>query len=222
MEEPRQIVIVDDHPLLAVGLKRALERSGTVVEQLDPLLGADQVVQEVAGLRPDCAVVDLGLPFAGGGSALIGPLVALDIRVVVLTGESDRRLLARSLLAGAQAVISKAEPLPDIVTTILQVTDGQPVRAGDRAELMADLHRVLDEQARSDSLFATLSPREKQVLAGLMDGHSAASLAERHYVSMATVRAQIRSILSKLEVGSQLEAVAVAHRHRWSLGAGQL
>jgi len=221
MEETRRIVIVDDHPLLAVGLKRALERSGTAVEQLDPLVGPDQVVQDVVARRPHCAVVDLGLPFPGGGATLIGPLVAHDVRVLVLTGESDRQLLARSLLAGAEAVISKAEPLADIVTTILQVTDGQSVRAGDRAELMAELHRVLDEQARSDSLFAALSPREQQVLAGLMDGHSAASLAERHYVSMATVRAQIRSVLTKLEVGSQLEAVALAHRHRWRIGVGQ-
>ncbi|MDH4074576.1 MAG: response regulator transcription factor [Acidimicrobiia bacterium] len=217
----RQIVVVDDHPLLAIGLCRALERSGTVVEQLDPLVGAEQVLREVADRRPDCAVVDLGLPFAGGGSALIAPLVADDIRVVVLTGESDRLLLARSLMAGAEAVISKSEPLPDIVTTILLVTDGQPVRAGDRAELMADLRLVLHEQAKSDSLFAGLSPREQQVLAGLMDGHSAASLAERHFVSMATVRAQIRSVLTKLEVGSQLEAVALAHRHRWRLRVGQ-
>lgn len=218
---PGRIAIVDDHPLLAVGLRRALERSGTVVDQLDPLVGADQVVQTLSSCRPDCAVVDLGLPFAGGGLGLIRPLVAVDIRVVVLTGEADRLLLARSVMAGAEAVISKSEPLPDIVGTILQVTAGEPVRAGDRAELMTDLHRVLDEQAKRDSLFAALSPREQQVLAGLMDGHSAASLAERHYVSMATVRAQIRSVLNKLEVGSQLEAVALAHRNRWCLEAGR-
>lgn len=217
----RQIVIVDDHPLLAVGLRRELERSGTMVEQLDPHVGAEQVVREVVGRRPDCAVVDLGLPFRGGGSALIAPLVEQGVRVVVLTGEGDRLLLGRSLLAGAEAVISKAEPLCDIVTTILQVTEGESVRPGDRAALMADLHRMLDEQAKSDSLFDALSPREQQVLAGLMDGHSAASLAERHFVSMATVRAQIRSVLAKLEVGSQLEAVALAHRHRWSFGAGR-
>lgn len=217
----RRIGIVDDHPLLAVGLMRALERSGTVVDLLDPLVGAEQVVQAVSSCRPDCAVVDLGLPFAGGGLGLIQPLVAVDIRVVVLTGEADRLLLARSLMAGAEAVISKSEPLPDIVGTILQVTAGEPVRAGDRAELMNDLHRVLEEQGKRDSLFAALSPREQQVLAGLMDGHSAASLAERHYVSMATVRAQIRSVLNKLEVGSQLEAVALAHRNRWCLEAGR-
>lgn len=217
----RRIGIVDDHPLLAVGLMRALERSGTVVDLLDPLVGAEQVVQAVSSCRPDCAVVDLGLPFAGGGLGLIQPLVAVDIRVVVLTGEADRLLLARSLMAGAEAVISKSEPLPDIVGTILQVTAGEPVRAGDRAELMNDLHRVLEEQGKRDSLFAALSPREQQVLAGLMDGHSAASLAERHYVSMATVRAQIRSVLNKLEVGSQLEAVALAHRNRWCHEAGR-
>lgn len=221
MSSTRRIVIVDDHPLLAIGLRRALERSGTAVDQLDPQVGAEQVVRDVVGRRPDCAVVDLGLPFAGGGSALIGPLVGNGVRVVVLTGEDDRLLLARSLLAGAEAVLSKAEPLPDIVTAILQAAEGQPVRPGDRAAMIADMHSALDERERSDSLFAALSPREQQVLAGLMDGHSAASLAERHYVSMATVRAQIRSVLAKLEVGSQLEAVALAHRHRWRIGAGQ-
>jgi DNA-binding NarL/FixJ family response regulator len=214
VRETRRIVIVDDHPLLASGLRGELQASRTEVELLDPLAGAQELVEAISRRRPDCAVVDLGLPFTGGGSALIGPLAAEAIRVVVLTGQTERRLWAASLGQGAALVISKSEPLADIVETILGVAGGQAVRPRQRAELLAELNRRHDP-------FTDLSPREQQVLAGLMSGHGATVLAERHYVSVATIRAQIRSVLGKLGVSSQLEAVVQAYRNGWTPEKGQ-
>lgn len=206
----RRIIIVDDHPLLAIGLEAELGRSGAEAEQLDPTVGAERLIEAVTGREPDCVVVDLGLPFAGGGSALIAPLVARAVRVVVLTGQPEQYLWARSLGLGAEAVVCKSEPMADIVETILRVAGGQTVRSRQRAELIAE------HDWRHDPL-TDLSPREQQVLAGLMKGHAATALADQHYVSLATIRAQIRSVLAKLGVGSQLEAVALANRHRWNL-----
>ncbi|MEL6983037.1 MAG: response regulator transcription factor [Actinomycetota bacterium] len=211
----RRIIIVDDHPLLASGLRSELERSGAVVALLDPTVGPAALLDTIADTPPDCAVLDLGLPFPGGGAALISPLAERAIPVVVLTGESERELLARSSAAGARAVLSKAEPLSDIVTTILQVAGGQDVRPAQRAELAIELHRQQAEQDERNAPFATLTPREEQILAGLMDGQTPADLADQHFVSVATVRTQIKSVLAKLEVGSQLQAVAMAHRHHW-------
>lgn len=211
----RRIVIVDDHPLLAAGLRSELERSGAVVALLDPTVGPSALVDTIAATPPDCAVLDLGLPFAGGGAVLIEPLTERGIPVVVLTGESERQLLARSSAAGARAVLSKVEPLSDIVTTILQVAGGQDVRAAQRAELAVELHRQQAEQDERNAPFATLTPREEQILLGLMGGSNPADLAEQNYVAVATVRTQIKSVLAKLEVGSQLQAVAMAHRHHW-------
>lgn len=216
----RQIVIVDDHPLLAAGLQAELERAGVVVDLLDVAVGAERLVDEVSSRRPDCAVVDLGLPFPGGGSALIGPLVDHGIRVVVLTGETEPQLLAQSSGAGAKAVLSKAEPLTDIVQTILQVAAGQEVRAAQRVEMAVELDRQRAERHERHAPFAALSPREQQILAGLMDGRAPADLATENFVSVATVRTQIKSVLAKLGVGSQLQAVAMAHRSRWSPGEG--
>ena len=217
MPAPR-IVVVDDHPLLASGLRRELARGGAEVRQLDPLDGPDRLVEQLVAEPPDCAVLDLGLPFPGGGTALIGPLVDHGITVVVLTGETERHLLARSAGAGAQAVLSKSEPLEAIVETILRAADGQPVRQAQRAELAAELQQLTAEQQQRQAPFDELSPREREVLAGLMDGQGPAALAERNYVSVATVRTQVRSLLFKLGVRSQLEAVALAHRSRWSPG----
>jgi DNA-binding NarL/FixJ family response regulator len=214
MMADRRLVIVDDHPLLAVGLQAELQRSGAEVALLDPMIGPEPLVAELTARAPDGVVLDLGLPFTGGGSSLVTPLVTRGLRVIVLTGQPDVRLWAQALGRGAQAVVSKAEPLAEIVETILRVASGQTVRSRQRAELIADHDWKHDP-------FAALTPREQQVLAGLMDGHTATALADDHVVSVATIRAQIRSVLVKLGVGSQLEAVALANRYRWCLGESQ-
>ena len=214
-----RIVIIDDHPLLATGLRAELERSGAEVEMVDPAVGPERVLESIESRQPDCAVVDLGLPFEGGGPVLIAPLVRASIRVVVLTGESERRLLARSSGEGASAVLSKSEPLADIVDVIIRVAGGQEVRPWQRMELASELQRLQDEQFQLRAPFAELSPREQEVLAGLMQGHGPSALAERNFVSVATIRTQIRSVLRKLGVSSQLEAVTLAHRNRWHPGS---
>ena len=60
-----------------------------------------------------------------------------------------------------------------------------------------------------------LTDREKVVLIHLMDGYTCSQIAEMDYVTKATVRSQIRSILAKLGVSSQLAAVAMAYRSCW-------
>ena len=210
-----EIIVVDDHPLLAMALCAELERSGAHVEQLDPSPGPGDLVDTIAAAAPDCAVLDLGLPFPGGGSVLIEPLVEREVRVAVLTGETDRRLLARSSAAGADVVLSKTEDLANIVDTILRVATGHDVRPGQRGELVAEYRQLSAEDQRRQAPFDELSPREREVLAGLMDGQKPAELAEQNYVSVATVRSQVKSLLSKLGVSSQLEAVAMAHRSHW-------
>jgi DNA-binding NarL/FixJ family response regulator len=207
----RRIVVVDDHPLLAAGLAGELERSGVEAELLDPLVGPEQLIEALTDRCPDCVVLDLRLPFAGGGLSLIAPLVGGGLRVMVLTGQPEPYLWARSLALGAAAIVSKSEPLADIVEAILRVAGGESVP---RSEPSAG------RAGRRDP-FAELSPREQQVLAGLMKGHAATALAEQHYVSVATIRAQIRSVLAKLGVSSQLEAVALAHRHGWCADGAQ-
>ncbi|MEM9566220.1 MAG: response regulator transcription factor [Actinomycetota bacterium] len=214
-----RVVIVDDHPLLAAGLQGQLERSGATVHLVDPTARASRdpevIVATVADVGPDCAVVDLGLPIAGGGTALIGPLVDRAVPVAVLTGETDRRLLARTVGLGASAVLGKSEPLSDIVDTILRLAAGEAVQTRLLAEFRAERQRLDAEDGQRLAPFAGLSPREQQVLAGLMQGQAPALLAEQNFVSVATVRTQIKSLLRKLGVGSQLEAVALANRCHW-------
>jgi DNA-binding NarL/FixJ family response regulator len=94
---------------------------------------------------------------------------------------------------------------------------GRPlVGVAQRQELLDDLrvHRARLERSRSP--FERLTAREQRVLAALVDGMSGDEIAKAHYVAVTTVRSQIRGILQKLGVRSQLAAVATAVRAGWT------
>lgn len=209
------IVLVDDHPILVAALGAELERSGVTTVAVEPAGDADEVLNRIRDSAPDVAVVDLGLPLPGGGQSLIPPLVAGEIPVVVLTGESERWQWAQATHAGAEVVLSKAEPLGDIIETLLRVARHEPVRRLEKATLNAEFEQVAHERLAARRALDTLSRREQEILAGLMDGYAVQRLAERDYVSVQTVRSQVKSLLRKLGVSSQLEAVAMAHAAGW-------
>jgi DNA-binding NarL/FixJ family response regulator len=137
--------------------------------------------------------------------------------VLVVTGTTDRMEIAAALEAGAVGYVCKNEPFDVLLETAAQAAADEPVLPeAERRSLVSELRRhrasVADERAR----FGRLTPREGEVLQALCAGESVTSIAAGWVVSVPTVRTQVRAILQKLEVGSQLEAVAAAHRCGWA------
>jgi DNA-binding NarL/FixJ family response regulator len=214
--EPACVTLVDDHPLLAAGLRIELERRGARVDVIGVPDSSVDVVRRVLDSRPHCVVVDLGLPIEGGGQAVIAALVAEGLRVAVLTGETERWQWAQAVHNGAAVVLSKAEELTIIVETVLRLAGGEQVRPVERATLSSEY--VTSERDRRQRLepFTRLSPREEMVLALLTVGRSPKQIADEHAVSIETIRSHIKSLLRKLDCGSQLEAVAAANAAGWT------
>ena len=93
---------------------------------------------------------------------------------------------------------------------------GEPVTPdATRQQLLSELRTARARRQKAMRPFDTLAQREAETLAALGRGTPAATIAEEWVVSMATVRSHIRSVLVKLGVSSQLEAVAMAHRVGW-------
>jgi DNA-binding NarL/FixJ family response regulator len=211
------VLIVDDHTLLADSIARALRLEGLVANAAQPTSLA-AVVDVATRLAPTVALVDLDLGHPDfSGLDLIGPLGDLGLAVVALTSWSDRLLVAASIESGAVGVVSKSEPFAAVVDAVRRAAQGEVML--DRAEL-DELRREL-RQSRRDHAgrlepFSRLTERERFVLCSLVDGRSADLIAAGSYVSISTVRSQIRAVLQKLEVNSQLEAVAVATRCGWA------
>ncbi|MDQ1501926.1 MAG: two-component system, NarL family, nitrate/nitrite response regulator NarL [Actinomycetota bacterium] len=210
-----RLLLVDDHQLLVETLQMSLKQAGFDVS-VPPGVSFDQVLATAAEVRPTLVVLDLDLQGSGYGYDLIGPLRELGAEVLVLTGTTDRIELARCLEAGALGIASKTHGFGHVLDQIRRAAGGETVTpVTERAQLLADLstHRRATEQRQAP--FEVLSARERNVLRQIVDGQQAAAIAKASFVSLATIRTQIRSILMKLDVTSQVAAVALARQGGW-------
>ncbi|WP_214371253.1 LuxR C-terminal-related transcriptional regulator [Pseudonocardia sp. H11422] len=208
------MLIIDDHALVSTTLEIALRSRGVVAHRCDPGT-AEAVEQAVDGVDPGIALVDVDLGEAPDGTTLSGvDLVPLLVdrgwQVLILTGGARELQIAAAVTAGAVGWLHKLTPFEDLLTAVLSAVAGEPVLP--EMERLRLVRLYYGEQTRQQARRAgldQLTARERQVLEGLAAGKRAATIAEESVVSLATVRAQIRAILAKLGVSSQLEAVAL-------------
>ena len=149
--------------------------------------------------------------------ARVGGRGGLGGKALIVSGRVDQAALALAIAEGALGSVPKSSSFETLLHTVSAAAQGRPVMA--EAERQAWLARHQSHVVRERALIQRLdrlSNRERQVLELLAEGLRASAIAEKFVVSMTTVRTQIRSILAKLEVTSQLEAVVLVHqRHRW-------
>ena len=210
------VLVVDDHELLAQSLSLALQAEGFDVAVVAPT-GIDAVLAAAREAQPAVVLLDLELGDAVGSALpLIAPLRAGGALVVIVTGITDRIRLAECLEAGAAGLLDKSSSFLHLVDAVREVAElGTLLSPGRRQDLLAELRRQRANRTRRLQPFRRLTPREAEVLKALMDGQQAEAIATTSFVSLATVRSQIRSVLTKLNVNSQLAAVAMARREGW-------
>lgn len=210
------VLIVDDHELLAGTLALALRQLGHDVHT-STWPSPQAIVDAARDLAPAVVLLDLELGAGlGSGLDLIGPLTEVGSRVVMVTGITDRARLGACIAAGATGVVSKATAFSSLVESVEGAVAGAPLLSDEERQALVDEYRR-HERADRERLapFRALTAREEAVLGHLVAGESAEAIADRLYVSVATVRSHIRAILLKLGVNSQLAAVASAHDAGW-------
>lgn len=214
-----RIGIVGDHRLVVESLQAALRAQGFVVDAVDARgAGPHEIVRAAVAGRPGVVLLDLDLRLSTDSTDLIAPLRASGTRVLAITSSHDSADHDLAVSLGAVAVLPKTTARTDLLAAVRRATAGLDVMSPD--ERRACFRRnALVGPARSRELqgLGLLSPREAEILAALVEGHSVGEISTSSYVQPSTVRAQVRSILLKLGVSSQLQAVALAHRRSWRL-----
>jgi two-component system nitrate/nitrite response regulator NarL len=214
-----RVLIVEDQKILAETLALALGLNGFKSVRVADDLTVEGVIRLAAEFKPKVALLDLHLDEAGVSLPMIAPLVGHGAQVLVLTPIRHRTdLLAECLEAGASGLFDKADTFDHLIALIRDAALGVTVlEPSARQALLAALReRRAKDKAQLSSL-SRLTPRERQVLQLLTEGKSAEEIATDQFVTMATIRSQIRAILQKLGVNSQLAAVALARRVGWEL-----
>jgi two-component system, NarL family, nitrate/nitrite response regulator NarL len=216
---PTRVVLVEDHVLLAESLYIALGAEGLHVCTVDVPTGATDAVtllQPILAHHPDVVLLDLDLGTAGDGTALVGPLTKAGSSVVVVTAAREKTRWGQCLANGAHTVLPKSARLEEIVDTVRRVASGElPMPETQRLELIQTWYRARTDDQVIRARFGRLTRREEEVLAALTEGRRVRDIASEWHVSEATVRSQVKSVLAKLGVTSQIAAVAFARELDW-------
>ena len=136
--------------------------------------------------------------------------------MLVVSGVTDPVRLARCVRDGAVGIVDKGRGLASLQQSIERVLErGTLLAPHEREEHLAWLRRHDSDERHRLAPFHELTSREAEVLRALCHGRSVDQIARDAVVAVSTVRTQVRAILRKLGVGSQLAATAMAHETGW-------
>ena len=207
-----RVLLVDDDALVRAGLTMMLDGANGI-EVVGEAADGDQVPAAVDAHAPDVVLMDLRMPRTDGITAtrrLRARPRAPEV-IVLTTFDADENVLA-ALRAGASGYLLKDSPPDQIVAAIHRVAAGDPIlspaitrRLMDRAVATSGTR----EQARA--ALADLTPREHEVVVGIARGETNAEISARLFMSVATVKAHITHILTKLGLTNRTQIALLAH-----------
>lgn len=206
-----KILLCDDHKLLCDGLRALLtkEPDMQVVAEAHDGRTALRLAREHA---PDVVIMDAVMPDLNGIDATRQLRVELPrTRVVALSMHTDRRYVAGMLAAGASAYVVKDCAFDELVHAVRLVHQGSSYLSPSIAGIVID-HFVQRSSPAQPTAPAALSPREREVLQLLAEGHSSKTAAAKLHVSTKTVETHRRNIMQKLELDSLAELTKYAVR----------
>lgn len=203
--------------LLAETLAGALEQRGLAARHSTP---ADHDLDQALAWCPGLALLDARSFAREARRSIFARLHRSGAEVCVMMDRSDCHQRQEWLDAGAAELIDHQSPFDHVFRTVSRLLDRSADAGSTSCSLLPRVAPLPPpETDRRLDLFAILTEREQHVLAELMDGHCAEEIANASFVSISTVRSQIKAILQKLGVNSQLAAVALARRLGWSRDA---
>ncbi len=205
----RRTLIVDDHALFAQAIGSMLEREGY---EIVDIVGTGREALECARrTRPDLVLLDLGLPDRSGvdvGAAILG--ASPSTKLLAVSALNDTASVGDAIRAGFHGYVTKDAGISHLVRSLEAVIEGHTVLPREAARRST---AVDPREQRASRLVGQLTPREREILQLLSDGATTKAIARRLHIAPNTVRSHVQGLLSKLQVHSRLEAVALAARY---------
>ena len=210
-----RLLIVEEYSMVTEALTARLASVADFWVAGSCAAGDPRLPQLVRRLRPDVVLIDTEPLGFAAPEVLAGiKRERPDAAIVVVTADTDAARAIAAVRAGADAWVSKRQRMDDLEIVIRGVRIGESWFPP--AMLGAILRSLRDDEHRTrghgDDPLDVLSPRERDVLACMAEGRHGRQIAEELRISIDTVRTHTRSIFSKLDVHSRLEALSVARK----------
>jgi DNA-binding NarL/FixJ family response regulator len=211
---PIRVLIVDDDALVRAGLTMILDATEDV-RVVAEVADGTEVLPAVDAYAPDVVLMDIRMPRMDGlaaTEALTARAAAPEI--IVLTMFDADEYVLRALRSGASGFLLKDTPPADIVQAIRLVVAGEAMLSpGVTRRLIGHVARTggASRRANAQELLGRLTDREREVAEAIGRGRSNAEIAEELFMSVATVKAHVTRLLTKLEVANRVQIALLAH-----------
>lgn len=204
--DPIRVMIVDDHDMVRRGLVAFLNVNTDLV-MVGEASNGQKALELCEEVEADVILMDLVMPVMDGASATRAIRERWpEIQIVALTSFEEKELVQSALKAGAISYLLKNVTADALAEAIRAAHAGQ-------STLAPEATQVLIQSARQGPMPGDdLTPREREVLALMVEGLTNPDIAESLNVSRSTARAHVSQILSKLGVNNRAEAIALAFR----------
>jgi len=203
---PIRVMIVDDHDMVRRGLATFLKVQ-TDLELVGEASNGKDALRVCEQVRPDVILMDLVMP------EMDGPTTTRAIRercpqvqVIALTSFQEKELVQEALQAGAISYLLKNVSVDELAEAIRAAHAGRAILAPEVTQAL------IQAASQGPTPGHDLTPREREVLALLVEGLTNPEIAKRLTVSYSTARAHVSNVLSKLGVSNRGEAIALALR----------
>ncbi len=201
-----RVMLVDDHGMVRRGLAAFLSIQPDL-SLVGEAANGQEAIMECERIQPDVILMDLVMPEMDGATAIkIIKERWPDVQIIALTSFPEKDLVHRALQAGAISYILKNVSANDLAKAIRSARVGQPTLAPEATQALIQASNQEPPPGHD------LTPRERQVLALIVEGLSNPEIAEDLSISRSTARAHVSQILSKLGVTNRAEAITLAFR----------
>ena len=205
-----RILLADDHTLFRQGV-RTLLASETDMEVVGEAPDGTAAAEKAAELKPDVVLLDIGMP--GLSSFETTRQIKRnrpETKVVFLTMYDDEDYLVEGMEVGANGYVLKDSPAPQLVAAVRDVYRGGSYLSPRMLSQLVDDFRTRVKTNDRTPRFASLTPREKEVLKMLAEGNSVKEVATQLNLSVKTVEAHKFNLMRKLDIHNKAHLVQYA------------
>ncbi len=228
-----RVVLIEDHDLTRMGLRTALQQQADNIDLIDEAANGTDGFRLLTTLKPDVAIVDIGLPDIDGieltrkFKQFQSERPEVPTKVLILTMHDDELEVLSAFAAGADSYCIKNIHIQQLLEAIKTTAEGQSwidpaiaeivlqqIRSGDlepQQQETISINALTTEEGEIIQAYP-LTERELDVLELIVGGYSNSRIAEKLYISLGTVKTHVRNILDKLAVSDRTEAAVRALR----------
>ncbi len=209
-----RVLIADDHNLVRKGIRSLLEETGTI-EVVCEASDGYEAVEKVQETQPDVAILDLSMPRLDGVQAsekILG--LGLNTQVIILSMHSDPIIIHQLLKKGVRGYLKKDALTEELVLAVNSAMQRKTYLSPTISEDVMPLLLFKSQEGALESPAELLTPREREVLQLIAEGHTNQSVAHTLGISVKTVEKHRANIMTKLNVSDLASLIRKAIEHR--------